>query len=46
MSLKSVKDSPLLNYEQGFLDKEELCALFDVNQTNYPIFDHGEYSSF
>ena len=37
MSLKSVKDSLLLDYEQGFLVE---------NRTNNPIFDHGEYSRF
>ena len=29
-----------------FLDEEEFCALYDVNSTDYPVFEHGKYRRF
>ena len=31
---------------EGFLDEEEFCALYDVNSTDYPVFEHGKYRRF
>ena len=28
---------------EGVLDEEEFCALYDVNSTVYPVFEHGKY---
>ena len=36
----------LLSYMEGFLDEEEICALYDVNSTDYPVFEHGKYRRF
>ena len=42
MTLKNVQDYLLLSYMQGFLDEEE----FNVNSTDYPVFEHGKYRRF
>ena len=41
----SKKRSRLLvtQLHEGFLDEEEFCALYDVNSTDYPVFEHGKY---
>ena len=46
MTLKNVQDYLLLSYMEGFLDEEEFCALYDVNSTDYPVFEHGKYRRF
>ena len=46
MTLKNVQDCLLLSYMEGFLDEEEFCALYDVNSTDYPVFEHGKYRRF
>ena len=47
MTLKNVQDCLLLSYIlEGFLDEEEFCALYDVNSTDYPVFEHGKYRRF
>ena len=46
MTLKNVQDCLLLSYMEGFLDEEEFCALYDVNGTDYPAFEHGKYRRF
>ena len=44
MTLKNVQDCLLLSYIlEGVLDEEEFCALYDVNSTDYPVFEHGKY---
>ena len=43
MTLKNVQDCLLLSYMEGILDEEEFCALYDVNSTDYPVFEHGKY---
>ena len=46
MTLKNIQDCLLLSYMEGFLDEEEFCALYDVNRTDYPVFEHGKYRRF
>ena len=46
MSLKTVQDLLLLGYDDGLIDEEEFCALYDVNSTSYPVFNHRQYSRF
>ena len=47
MTLKNVQDCLLVSYIlEGFLDEEEFCALYDVNSTDYPVFEHGKYRRF
>ena len=46
MTLKNGQDCLLLSYMEGFLDEEEFCALYDVNSTDYPVFEHGKYRRF
>ena len=47
MTLKNVQDCLLLSYIlEGFLDEEEFCSLYDVNSTDYPVFEHGKYRRF
>ena len=47
MTLKNVQDCLLLSYIlEDFLDEEEFCALYDVNSTDYPVFEHGKYRRF
>lgn len=31
---------------EGFLGEEEFRALYDVNSTDYPVFEHGKYRRF
>ena len=46
MTLKNVQECLLLSYMKGFMDEEEFCALYDVNSTDYPVFEHGNYRRF
>jgi len=36
----------LLSYAQDLLDDNEFCLLYNASYTNYPVFDHGQYTRF
>ena len=46
MALKRIQECISLSYPQDLLDDNDFCLVYDANYTNYPVFDHGQYTRF
>jgi len=45
-SLKAARNEVLFAFDDGIIDEDEFCILFDINQTNNLIFAHADYEKF
>ena len=45
-SLKRARNELFLAYDDGTIDDEEFCLLYDINQSNNLIFVHADYEKF
>ena len=46
MSFKDARDALVLYHDNGVIDDEEFCLLYDVNRSKNPEFPYEEYGKF
>ena len=46
MSFKDARDALVLYYDNGVIDDEEFCLLYDANRSKNPEFPYEEYGKF
>ena len=46
MSFKNARDALVLCYDNGVIDEEEFCLLYDANRSKNPEFPYEEYGKF
>ena len=46
MSFKRARDALVLFHDNGVIDDEKFCLLYDANRSKNPEFPHEEYGKF